>query len=173
MVVKFNKKVISVKKIISVMGLSLALLLSGFVYADTKVGVIDVVSILQQMPQREAVSKALDSEFEPRAKVLQEEEKKANDAAQKLQKDGMTLSTSDKTKLTKIVKAFEDKAKEFSMDYRKRENEEANKLLVKIQEAVKVVAANEKYDLVLKAEAAFYATDTVDITSKVLEQVKK
>jgi len=161
-----------VKKIISVIGLSLALL-SGSVFADTKVAVVDVVSILQQMPQRESVSKALDAEFESRAKILKGEEKKAYDANQKLQKEGMTLSASEKRKLTNLIKAFEDKAKGFSTDYRKRENEEANKLLAKIGEAVKKVATAEKYDLVLKAEAAFYATDSVDITSKVLEQVKK
>jgi len=77
-----------VKKIISVIGLSLALL-SGSVFADTKVAVVDVVSILQQMPQRESVSKALDAEFESRAKILKGEEKKAYDANQKLQKEGI------------------------------------------------------------------------------------
>jgi len=162
-----------VKKIISVMGLSVALLFTGVANAETKIAIVDVVSVLQQMPQREAVSKTLDSEFEARAKVLQEEEKKANDAAQKLQKDGMTLSASEKTKLTNLIKAFEDKAKAFSVDYRKRENEEASKLLTKIQDAVVKVAEQEKYDLILKAEAAFYAVDAVDVTSKVLEQVKK
>lgn len=161
------------KKIISVIGLSLALLFSGMAYADTKVAVVDVVSILQQMPQRESVSKALDAEFESRAKVLKEEEKKAYDANQRLQKEGMTLSASEKTKLANVIKAFEDKAKSFSADYRKRENEEASKLLTKIQDAVVKVAEQEKYDLILKAEAAFYAVDAVDVTSKVLEQVKK
>lgn len=154
------------------MGLGLVLL-SGMAFADTKVAVVDVVSILQQMPQRESVGKALDAEFESRAKVLKEEEKKAYDANQKLQKEGMTLSASEKTKLANLIKAFEDKAKGFSADYRKRENEEAGKLLAKIGEAVKKVAAEQKYDLVLKAEAAFYATDSVDITSQVLAQVKK
>lgn len=161
------------KKFISVVGLGAALLFTGVANAETKVAIVDVVSILQQMPQREAVGKALDSEFEARAKVLQEEEKKANDAAQKLKKDNMTLSASEKTKLENIIKGFENKAKEFSLDYRKRENEEANKLLVKIQEAVKAVAEKERYDLILKAEAAFYVTDAADITNKVLTQVKK
>ncbi|WP_392560983.1 OmpH family outer membrane protein [Orbus sturtevantii] len=161
------------KKIVSVIGLSLALLLSSTAFAETKIAVVDVVYILQQMPQRESVSKALDAEFESRAKALKEEEKKAIEANQKMQKDGMTLSASDKTKLTNVMKAFEDKAKSFSMDYRKRENEEAGKLLAKIQDAVKKIVAANKYDLVLKAEAAFYATDSIDITKKVLEQVKK
>lgn len=161
------------KKIVSIIGLSVALLFTNVANADSKVAVVDVVSILQQMPQRQVVSKSLDSEFESRAKALQEEEKKANDAAQKLKKDGMTLSASEKTKLTNIIKDFEEKANNFAMDYRKRESEEANKLLIKIQEAVIAVSKKENYDIVLKAEAVFYVVDSVDITSKVLEQVKK
>lgn len=161
------------KKILSVVGLSLALLFSGLANADTRVAVVDIMSILQKMPERESVIKAIDAEFASRAKVLQDEEKKAKDAAQKLQKDGLTLSNSEKTKLTTLISAFQDKANTFSTDYRKRENEEANKLLVKIGEAVKKIATKEKYDLVLKAEAAFYATDSVDITDKVFAQVKK
>ena len=55
----------------------------------------------------------------------------------------------------------------------KRKNEEANKLLLQIQKAVKTIAEKEHYDLVLKAEAVFYLEDKVDITNKVLAQVKQ
>lgn len=161
------------KKIISVLGLTAALLTSGMaVAAEQKVVIVDVVSILQQMPQREGVAKALDAEFEARAKTLQDEEIKVNEAAQRLKKDALTLSASEKAKLTGVITAFEEKAKAFSQDYRRRESEEANKLLVKIQEAVKTLAQKEKYTLVLKAEAAFYAEGATDITDKVLQQVK-
>ena len=162
-----------VKKIISVLGLSVALLFTGVANAEIKIGVIDVMSVLQQMPQRETVGKALDKEFEARAKTLQQEEKKANEAAARLKKDGLTLSSSEKTKLNKTISDFENKAKAFSNDYRKRETEEASKLLTKIQEAVKKIVEEEKYDLILKAEATLSASDAVDITNKVLEKVKK
>lgn len=161
------------KKIISVTILSFILLFVGAATADTRIAVVDVVSILQQMPQREGIIKAIEAEFSPRAKALQDEEKKAKDAAQKLQKEGMTLSSKEKTKLTDLISAFQEKANTFTADYRKRENEEANKLLAKIGEVVKKIATQEKYELVLKAEAAFYATDAVDITDKVFTQVKK
>lgn len=160
------------KNLVKVIGLSTVLLFSGLVAAETKVAIVDVMSVLQQMPQRETVGKALDKEFEARAKVLQKQEGDANAAAEKLKKDGMTLSSSEKTKLNKVISDFEGKAREFSLDYRKRENEEAGKLLAKIEDAV-VAVAKGNYDLVLKAEAAFYAVDSVDITDKVLDQVKK
>jgi outer membrane protein len=165
--------VIKVKKIISIFGVSLAFLFAGVANAEIKIGVVDVMSVLQRMPQRESVGKALDNEFEARAKSLQVEEKKAGDAAARLKKDGLTLSSSEKAKLNKVISDFENKAKAFSADYRKRETEEAGKLLTKIQEAVKDIVETEKYDLILKAEATLSASDAVDISDKVLAKVKK
>lgn len=161
------------KKIISILAVSVTLLFASFANAEVKIGVVDVMSVLQRMPQREVVGKALDNEFEARAKSLQEEEKKAGEAAARLKKDGLTLSSSEKTKLNKVISDFENKAKAFSADYRKRESEEAGKLLTKIQEAVKDIVETEKYDIILKAEATLSASDAVDISDKVLEKVKK
>lgn len=161
------------KKIISVITLSVALLFTGTVLAETKIAVVDVSSILQQMPERDKVIKTLEAEFKDRVKGLEQEEKKANEAAQKLQKEAMTLSNTQKTQLSNVIQSFQEKANQFSADYRKRENEEANKLLVKIEEAVTKIAKDKKYDLILKAEAAFYVVDSVDITKEVLAQVKK
>ncbi|MDF7667276.1 OmpH family outer membrane protein [Orbaceae bacterium ESL0727] len=161
------------KKIIYAVGMSILLLCTGAASAEVKIAVVDVMSILQKMPQRETVGKALDAEFDARAKSLQEDEKKAGEASARLKKDGLTLSASEKTKLNKVISDFEAKAKAFTADYRKRETEEAGKLLVKIQEAVKAIVTAEKYDLVLKAEATLFASDAVDISNKVLEKVKK
>lgn len=161
------------RKCIYILGL-ITLFLTGSAFAaEQKIAVVDVISILQNMPEREQVAKKLDSEFESRAKVLQNEEKNAKQAAYRLQKEGMTLSTADKNKLAGTIKAFEEKARAFSQDYRKRESEEANKLLAKIRKAVASVVKKEHYSIVLKAEAAFYADGAADITDKVLEQVKK
>jgi outer membrane protein len=161
-----------VKKIISILGISATFFFTGIANAEVKIGVIDVMSILQRMPQREAVGKALDKEFDAKIKSLQDVESKAKNASARLKKEGQTLSASEKSKLNKTISDFENKAKAFSNEYRKRESEEAEKLLAKIQEAVKDIVATEKYDLILKAEAALSASDSVDITEKVLEKVK-
>ena len=47
-----------------------------------------------------------------------------------------------------------------------------NKLVTKVQSAVKTVAEKEGYSVVVKADAAFYASADSDITEKVLKQVK-
>ena len=154
----------------SVIGISIALFFTSFVYAETKIGIIDIKSVMDRMPEREAVGKALTQKFEARAKSLENEEKLANDAAARLKKEGVTLSSSEKAKLSKTIADFQNNAAAFSNEYREKE---ASKLLAKIQQAVKKIVAEEKFDLVLRSDTVLYASDTVDITDKVLEKVKK
>lgn len=161
------------KKIISVFGISIALFFTSMVNAEVKIAVVDVISILQRMPQREVVDKVLEKEFEARTRSLQAEEKQANEATARLKRDGLTLSSSENSKLHKIVDDFESKARAYSNDFRKRQKEEVEKLLIKIQDAVKNVQTSENYDIILKVEAILYASDAVDITDKVLEKVKE
>ena len=78
----------------------------------------------------------------------------------------------DRTKLEGEIKAFQEKANAFTQDSRRREAEEMNKLVAKVQAAVKTVADKEGYSVVIKADAAFYAADENNITEKVLAQVK-
>lgn len=159
------------KKILTAIGLGLALLAAN-VHAEEKIAVVDVMSILQKMPQKDAVAKALKSEFQSRADTLKKDETGAKNALQKLQKSGASLSAAEKKKLQTTLENFDKKAEKFAQEYRVREAEEANKLLNRIQDAVKVVAKKDKYTLVLKAEAVFFANDAADITDKVLKQVK-
>lgn len=159
------------KKLLCLVSLGAALMSFNVMAAD-KIAVVDVMAILQKMPQKEAVAKALKNEFQARADSLKADEKKAKAALQKLQKDGATMSASEKKKNQEILAKFDEKAEKFAQEYRRRENEEATKLLNRIQDAVKVVSKKEKLDLVLKAESVFYAENASDITEKVMKQVK-
>jgi outer membrane protein len=162
-----------VKKIISVIGISLALLFTGLANAEIKIGVINVRSVMERMPERETIVKELNQKFEARIKSLAQEEKAANAADARLKKEGLTLSPSEKAKLAKTISDFQKKATAFSEEYHENESKGVSKLLLKIQEAVNKIVAEEKYDLILKEEATLYTSDAVDITDKVLERVKK
>jgi outer membrane protein len=95
---------------------------------------------------------------------------------QKLQRDGSTMKASDRTKMEKDVMAqreqFSQKAQAFEQDNRRRQMEERNKILSRIQDAVKAVASKEGYDVVIDANAVAYAGTSKDITADVLKQVK-
>nr|WP_216660452.1 MULTISPECIES: molecular chaperone Skp [unclassified Brenneria] len=157
-------------------GLGLALAASASVQAADKIAVVNVSSIFQQLPQRETVAKQLENEFKGRASELQTMETSLQTKMQKLQRDGSTMKASERSKMEKDVMAqreqFSTKAQAFEQDNRRRQMEERNKILTRIQDAVKSVASKEGYDVVIDANAVAYSANAKDITADVLKQVK-
>lgn len=162
------------KKWLYIVGLSLAMATSAAVQA--KVGVVNVGEIFQKMPEREAIAKQLDKEFSGRIAELQKLEKELQTDIQKIQKDGAKMKAADRTKLETTIntkrEAFAKKAEAFENDNRRRQGEERNKLLAKIQKAVEAVAKKEQYTVIVDVNAIAYADPATDITSKVMAQVK-
>jgi outer membrane protein len=165
-----------VKKWLCAAGLGLAMAASAGVQAADKIAVVNVSSIFQQLPAREAVAKQLENEFKGRAGELQNMERSLQTKMQRLQRDGATMKASDRSKAEKDVMAqreqFSQKAQAFEQDNRRRQMEERNKILSRIQDAVKSVASKEGYDVVIDANAVAYAGTSKDITADVLKQVK-
>ena len=164
------------KKWLYAAGLGLVMASSASVQAADKIAIVNVASIFQQMPAREAVAKQLENEFKSRATDLQSQERDLQTKMQRLQRDGTTMKASDRSKLEKDVmaqrEAFSSKAQQFEQDNRRRQAEERNKILSRIQDAVKSVASKEGYDVVIDANAIAYADNDKDITADVLKQVK-
>lgn len=164
------------KKWLYAAGLGLVMASSATVQAADKIAVVNVANIFQQMPAREAVAKQLENEFKGRATQLQTQERDLQTKMQKLQRDGATMKASDRSKLEKDVmeqrEAFSAKAQSFEQDNRRRQAEERNKILSRIQDAVKSVASKGGYDMVIDANAIAYASNSKDITADVLKQVK-
>ncbi|MBU9854491.1 MULTISPECIES: molecular chaperone Skp [Rahnella] len=164
------------KKWLYAAGLGLVMASSASVQAADKIAIVNVASIFQQMPAREAVAKQLENEFKSRATDLQSQERDLQTKMQRLQRDGSTMKASDRSKLEKDVmaqrEAFSSKAQQFEQDNRRRQAEERNKILSRIQDAVKSVASKEGYDVVIDANAIAYANNDKDITADVLKQVK-
>ncbi|WP_340616434.1 molecular chaperone Skp [Xenorhabdus entomophaga] len=164
------------KKVLCAVGLGMALAFSAGVQAADKIALVNVAEVFQQLPAREAVAKQLDNEFKGRATELQRMESDLQTKLQKLQRDGSTMKASEREKLEKEVVTkrdeFAQKAQSLENDSRRRQLEERNKILTRIQDAVKVVAGKEGYDLVLDANAAVYSASGKDITAEVLKQVK-
>ena len=164
------------KKWLYAAGLGMALAVSANVQAADKIAIVNVSSIFQQLPQRATVAKQLENEFKSRATELQGQERDLQSKMQKLQRDGATMKASDRTKMEKDIMAqrdaFSQKAQAFEQDNRRRQGEERNKLLSRIQDAVRAVAKDKGYDLVIDANAVAYADSSNDITAQVLKQVK-
>ncbi|QWA12152.1 molecular chaperone Skp [Sodalis ligni] len=164
------------KKWLYAAGLGLALAASASVQAADKIAVVNIASIFQQLPQRATVAAQLENEFKGRAADLQAQEKDLQSKMQRLQRDGSTMKASDRSRMEKDVMAqredFSAKAQAFEQDNRRRQAEERNKILSRIQDAVKTVASKQGYDIVIDTNAVAYAGASQDITADVLKQVK-
>ncbi|NDL65560.1 molecular chaperone Skp [Acerihabitans arboris] len=164
------------KKWLYAAGLGLALAASASVQAADKIAVVNIANIFQQSPQRAVVAKQLENEFKGRATDLQAQERDLQTKMQRLQRDGSTMKAADRSRLEKDVMAqredFSGKAQAFEQDNRRRQGEERNKILSRIQDAVKAVATKQGYDIVIDANAVAYAGSANDITADVLKQVK-
>lgn len=144
--------------------------------AELKVGYVQVDKILQDAPQTSESGKKLEREFSPRTQELERMQKQIKDVDSALDKDGLTMSESDRRNKERDVAnlklEFQRKQRELREDINLRKNEELSSLQDRINKAVTSVAETEGYDLVVYSGVAF-ASKKIDITDKVLKMLGK
>ncbi|VFP82957.1 OmpH family outer membrane protein [Candidatus Erwinia haradaeae] len=164
------------KKVLYAITLGCALIVSVPAQASNKIAVVNVVDIFQQLPEFVTVTQKLENEFRARTSTLQNMERDLQMQIQNLQRDRLTMKESEQLRVEKDVlkqrEEFNTKARVFEQDNRRRQIEERNKILHKIQNAVQKVANLQGYDLVIDQSAVAYCTPSKDITADVLKQVK-
>lgn len=157
--------------------LSIAVVLPiGVSAQDAKVGFVNTTELLEKAPQADTARDNLEKEFSPREKRLVAEQKELRQLEEKLTRDGAVMSDSERQKLERdIVSGKRDLKRsrdEFSEDLNIRKNEELAKLQKIIFESIQEYAKEAKYDLVITG-GVVYANEKVDITSQVLDKLKK
>ncbi len=144
--------------------------------AELKVGYVQVDKILQEAPQTAESGKKLEREFSPRSQELDKMQKQIRDIEATLDKEGVTLSESERRSKERDVSnlkiEFQRKQRELREDINLRKNEELSSLQDRINKAVQTVSETEGYDLVVYGGVAF-ASKKIDITDKVLKLLGK
>jgi outer membrane protein len=164
---------VSLRKIL--VGAVVSAALSVPAMAEVKIGVVDYARLLEQSPQAKALQDSLKNEFGPRYQQLLAQDKQLKDRADKLQKDGATMSQEQRDKEEKGIRDaardLERKKSEWQDDSNTRRNEEMNKLQRSLVGEVRDYAKAQNFDIVI-AEGVIYATPTVDITPAVLQALQ-
>ncbi|MGL5360772.1 MAG: OmpH family outer membrane protein [Shewanella sp.] len=141
------------------------------------IAVVDMGAVFEQLPQREQISQSLKSEFGDRMAEVQKMQDEMRSMMEKQQRDGALMNDTQKTELSRKFEALKSdyqlKGKALDEDLRRRQGEEQNKLLVKVQKAINTIAEKEKYDLVLERRAVVYVKPNADISGKVVEALSK
>lgn len=141
--------------------------------ADLKVGVVNVVKLLENAPQAERARRDLEREFKPRDDRLLAETKEIKALEDKLAKGGVGDAEARRIERDLIDRKREARRKqdELREDFSLRRNEALSKLQKDISEAINSLARDEGYDLILTDGIAF-VRDSLDVTDKIQSRLR-
>ncbi|MDP1691309.1 MAG: OmpH family outer membrane protein [Burkholderiaceae bacterium] len=138
---------------------------------DLKIGYVNSERVLREANPAKAAQAKLEGEFGKREKDLAEVANRLKAAADKLDKDGPTLSEAERSRrqrdLVEQDRDFQRKRREFQEDLNQRKNEELSGVVERANKVIKQIFDSEKYDLIL--QDAVHWSPRVDITKKVID----
>lgn len=143
--------------------------------AEAKIGFVNTERVFRDSQLAVKAQKKLEKEFQNRDQDIQKLIKQARDLQASLEKDGLTMSETDRTKkqrdLASLSREIQNAQREFREDLNQRKNEEFGAVQDKARKAILEIAEKEKFDLIL--ENVVYASPKVDITDRVLKALDR
>lgn len=144
--------------------------------ADFKIGYVNAVRVIEEAPQGVAALKKLEAEFGQRDKELVLLQARIRQGEDELQKNTPAIKEADRRTREREILALKRELKratqEFREDYNQRRNEELAALQQIVRKTIIEIAKQDRYDLILH-EGTVYASDSIDITEKVLKRLGK
>ena len=152
------------------------LVFPAVVMAETKIGFVNMVELMEKSPQAEAARKGLEQEFNSRDKKLTTLRDEVLKLEETLKNDGPIMNDKNRGDLEKKIlnrkREYNRQQDELREDFNIRRNEELGKLQKKVHEIIVVVAKAESYDLVV-TQPVLYASEKIDLTARVLQVMQK
>ncbi len=141
----------------------------------SKVGFVNTQRILRDSAPAKEAQTQIDAEFEKRNEELQELVAELRKRVQAFEKDAPVLAESDRNRrqreLGNLDADVQRKQREIQEDFNRRRNEEFAIIIDQANAAIKKIAEDENYDLIL--QDAVTVSDRVDITDSVIEALNK
>ena len=139
----------------------------------TKIGFVSTERILRDSKPAKAAQAKIEAEFKKRDQELQSMATRLRSEAQKLDKDAPVLSESERIKrqrqLADLDSDLQRKRREFQEDFNRRRNEEFSNIVEKADAAIKQIAEQQGYDLII--QDAVTVSPRVDITDQVMKSL--
>ncbi len=146
-------------------------------YADMKIGVVNFKSCVEESKlgkQEQAAFEAMKKQLE---NVVEEKEKVLSDLANKLNNaDELELMSPEaETELKRKFRALSQEMSQLQTQFYQTLNQANFQVVQKLSEivtkAAEKVAADQKLDLILNDEGAFFANKSLDVSSLVVKQM--
>lgn len=140
-------------------------------FAETKIGFVNTEKLLREAPLSVAAQKKLEREFATRQQDLQKLAKQARELQAQLDKDGVTMSDSERKnkerELGNQSRELQRQEREFREDLNLRRNEELGQIQERARKTIQEIAKAEKYDMII--EQAVFVDPKSDITDRVMK----
>lgn len=139
---------------------------------EFKIGYVNSDRMLRDAAPAKAAQAKLEVEFGKREKELNDAAARLKTAADKFEKEQVTLAESERGRrqrdLVEQERDLQRKRREFQEDLNQRKNEELSAVVERANRVIKQIFDSEKYDLILQDPVVF-AGPRVDITDKVIK----
>lgn len=150
-------------------------LMAGANAQELKIGFVNTQKIFRDAPAAVRAAKKLELEFSKRDQELQRIAKQLQTMQDKLEKDAVTMSESERRKqerdFSDLSRDFQRKQREFREDLNLRQNEENAAVIDKANKAIKQIAETEKFDLIV--QDVVWVSPRLDITDKVIKALSE
>ncbi|MFM7342252.1 MAG: OmpH family outer membrane protein, partial [Betaproteobacteria bacterium] len=136
-----------------------------------KIGIVNLDRIVRESGPAKTAQTKLESEFAKREKEINDLGNQIKTLSDRLEREAPTLSESQRAARQKQLmdqdRDFQRKRREFQEDLNNRKNEELQAIIDRANRAVRTLAENEKFDLII--QEAVYIHPKHDITDKVIK----
>lgn len=143
--------------------------------AEIHIGYVNTEHVLRESASAQRAAKKLEKEFAAREQEIQRKIKQIREQQQALEKEGLTLSDTERSKrqrdLAALNREIENEKRSFREDLGQRRNEELGVFQERARKIILEIAEKEKFDLIV--ENAVYAGPRVDITPRVVKALDR
>jgi outer membrane protein len=149
----------------------LALAALGAQAQELKIGYVNSDRVLREAAMAKAAQSRLETELAKRDKVLADMTTALKSAAEKLEREALTLGEGDRARRERDLgdqdREIQRKRRELQEDMTQRKNDEVGAIVDRANKVIKQIFETEKYDLIL--QEAVFAGPRIDITDKVIK----
>ncbi len=163
--------------LVSIVTLMTGLLSLSALADEVKLAVVDMQVVLQKAPQIAKINDALTRQFKSRQDNIVKAQNELQKEASNLQKNAAVMKADERNNLENKLMTDQNNVKSmiasFQSDLSKQQSKSLSGFSQQLGNVVSKIAAQDKYDVVIQKGSTLYAKNDLDITSQVLEALKK
>lgn len=140
---------------------------------EVRIGVVNTEKILRESAPAIKAQKKIEKEFLTRDEQLKKLAAQVREYQEQLERNSKGISAEERRvkerELASLTRQYQRTQQQMREDLNARQNEEYGLILERVNNAIKIIAEKEGYDLILQLQDSVYRSQRIDITNQVIE----